>query len=280
MAISLSVIIPIILLALACEYVDSTLGMGYGTTLTPILMLVFGFDVLQIVPAVLLSELLSGLLAAFLHHKHGNVNLKPHTLEFNEISKQLKSIGYIESFKKNTPLHLKIAILLAVCSIAGTLAAVFIAVNIPQYWLKIYIGGLVLTMGIVVLICMNKSFRFSWSKMTILGIIASFNKGLSGGGYGPVVTSGQVLSGVDGKSAVGITSFAEGLTCFVGVSLYLLSKSQSCDLRLAPWLCIGSLAAVPLSAITVSKVNEKKFKAVIGCFAIAIGAFTLIKTIW
>ena len=41
--------------------------------------------------------------------------------------------------------------------------------------------------------------------------IASFNKGTSGGGYGSVVTGGQLPAGVDGENAVGITSIAEGL---------------------------------------------------------------------
>ena len=51
--------VPIILLAFVCELVDSSLGMGYGTTLTPILLL-FGYDPIVIVPAVLFSEFLPG----------------------------------------------------------------------------------------------------------------------------------------------------------------------------------------------------------------------------
>src|SRR6056297_350792 len=51
----------IILIAFAAEYTDSTLGMGYGTSLTPILLLL-GFSPLEVVPAVLLSELVTGLL--------------------------------------------------------------------------------------------------------------------------------------------------------------------------------------------------------------------------
>ena len=49
----------IILLSFIFETLDSTLGMGYGTTLTPILLLL-GFDVLQIVPCILISELITG----------------------------------------------------------------------------------------------------------------------------------------------------------------------------------------------------------------------------
>ena len=45
-------ILPIVLLAFFCELVDSTLGMGYGTTLTPLLLAV-GYEPIAIVPAVL-----------------------------------------------------------------------------------------------------------------------------------------------------------------------------------------------------------------------------------
>lgn len=60
--------------ALACEYLDSSLGMGYGTTLTPLLLLL-GFEPLAIVPAVLLSELVTGLAAGIMHHRDGNIDL-------------------------------------------------------------------------------------------------------------------------------------------------------------------------------------------------------------
>lgn len=40
------------------------------------------------------------------------------------------------------------------------------------------------------------------------------------GGYGVVVTGGQILSGVNGNNAVGITSLAEELTCIVGVIVF------------------------------------------------------------
>jgi uncharacterized membrane protein YfcA len=46
--------------------------MGYGTTLTPVVLLL-GFEPLHVVPAVLLSEFVTGLVAAGFHHKVGNV---------------------------------------------------------------------------------------------------------------------------------------------------------------------------------------------------------------
>lgn len=275
---SLWLIFTIVAIAFFCEYMDSTLGMGYGTTLTPVLM-AFGFGPMQIVPAVLLSELISGLLASFFHHKEGNVDFKPRTTNIAVIIRHLKALGYIESFRRGIPLHLKVALLLAVCSIAGTVAAVFVAVNIPKFWLKMYIGCLVLAMGIIILICFNKKFRFSWRKITALGLVASFNKGMSGGGYGPVVTSGQILSGVEGKSAVGITSLAEGLTCLVGVITYILVAKNPIDWKLAPYIITGAVLSVPLSAVSVKMLTEKRLKISIAVITIILGVYTIYNTL-
>ena len=275
---SLGIIVAIVVLAFLCEYTDSTLGMGYGTTLTPILLL-FGFAPMQIVPVILLSELVSGLLAGFFHHREGNVNLKPKTANPSIIVSKLKSLGCIESFKRGIPLHLKIALLLAVCSVIGTVAAVFVAVNISKFWLKLYIGCLVLEMGIIILVCLDKEFNFSWRKITFLGMIASFNKGMSGGGYGPVVTGGQILSGVEGKNAVGITSLAEGLTCLVGVITYILVSKNPVDWKLAPWIVAGAVFSVPLSAKSVKIISTKKLKLAIAILTITLGTVTIIKTL-
>lgn len=268
----------IVVLAFLCEYIDSTLGMGYGTTLTPVFLLM-GFPPMQIVPAILLSELVSGLLAGVFHHREGNVNLKPETMEVFKIKNMLSPLGYIEIFKKTVPSHLKIALLLAACSIVGTIAAVFIAVSIPRFWLKLYIGCLVLSMGIVILIFFNRDFKFSWKRIGFLGLIASFNKGMSGGGYGPVVTGGQILSGVEGKSAVGITSLAEGLTCLVGVIAYVLISKNPVDWKLAPYIIVGAVLSVPLCAKSVKWISTKKLKLAIALLTIALGILTIAKTI-
>ena len=241
---------PLVLLALCCEYVDSTLGMGYGTTLTPIL-LVMGYDAVQIVPSVLLSELVTGILAGILHHELGNVNLKPGSRAF------------------------KVTAVLALCSIVGTVVAVLIAVNIPKWALKTYIGLLVLTMGIFILLTLNKTFAFSWKKVIGLGLLAALNKGLSGGGYGPVVCGGQVVSGMGEKEAIGITSLAEGLVCAVGVVTYLLTGNGVLDWHIAPSLILGALLSVPLAALTVKKVEVKKMRWAIGLGVTALGLYSL-----
>ncbi len=243
--------IAVIILAFFCELVDSSLGMGYGTTLTPVLLII-GFNPLAIVPCILLSELFTGLAAGVAHHRAGNVN-----------------------FTRGS-LHLKIALVLAICSIVGAALAVFIAINIPKLWLNAYIGIMVLGMGVVMVATLNKTFRFSWKKITGLGLIAAFNKGMSGGGYGPVVTGGQILSGIKGNHAVGITSLAEGLTCVVGVIVFLLSPG-SADWQLAPSLIIGAMLSVPFSAVIVKRVPTKSLTISIAVLTILLGVYTLVR---
>ncbi|MBN1804275.1 MAG: sulfite exporter TauE/SafE family protein [Sedimentisphaerales bacterium] len=264
--------------AFICEYIDSTLGMGYGTTLTPVLLL-FGFSPMQIVPVVLLSELITGILAGIFHHLEGNVDFKPKTLDVFEIKEMIKSYGFFNGLRSTLPRHLKIALLLASCSIVGTLVAVFIAINIPKFWLKLYIGVLVLSMGLLIIILNKKNFKFSVKKILFLGFLASFNKGMSGGGYGPVVTSGQILSGVEGKNAVGITSVAEGLTCLVGVLAYALINKNPSDWSLAPYIVIGAVLSVPVSAKSLKNISNAQLKLAIAVLTIALGILTIVKTI-
>ena len=261
--------LPIVVMAFVAEYFDSTLGMGYGTSLTPILLLI-GYQPMQIVPCILLSELFTGIFAGFIHHKMGNVNLLPsaHT------QTEKKQKNFIEAFKSRLPKHLKISLLIASCSIVGTVAAVVIAVSLPKFYVKLYIGILIFCMGVLILVTSKKSFKFSWGKIVGLSVIASFNKGMSGGGYGPVVTSGQLLSGVNGKNAIGITSFAEGLTCLVGLIVYL-SLNSAIDWTLAPFLVLGGMLSVPLSGITVRKMKTEKLRLIIGIVTIGLGLLTL-----
>jgi len=147
------------LLALGSEYLDSSLGMGYGTTLTR-LLLFLRFTPAEVVPSVLLSEFLAGVLAALLHHRLGNVDLAPGSRS------------------------LKVESLLAACSAVGALTAPFIAVSLPSWIIKAYIGFLVLGIGMRLLVARKKKATLSWSRIVGLGLVAAINKGLSDEGYG------------------------------------------------------------------------------------------------
>ncbi len=245
------IILPLLPLAFICELVDSSLGMGYGTTLTPLLMML-GYEPMVIVPSVLFSEFVTGLLSGVFHQEFGNTNLRPGTRDF------------------------KITIVLSMLSILGVIIAVFITLNIPGWAIKVYIGIIVTLIGIIILLRKTKEAKFSWKRLAGLGILAAFNKGISGGGYGPVVTGGQVLVGVEGRNAIGIAGVAEGITSAVGVLIFMLN-GVTLDSTLTPSLTIGAVLSVPVAAYIVSKVSVKRITSAIGGTMLVLGSYTLLR---
>ncbi len=237
-----------------CELMDSSLGMGYGTTLTPILLAI-GYEPLQIIPTILVSEFLSGMSASVFHHRAGNVRF---------VKKSLDT---------------RVALVLAAGSIVGVIIGVNLAVQIPKFYLKLIIGIIITLAGVIIWIYVNRSFSYKRWKMVSIASVASFNKALSGGGYGPLLTTGQVLSGIPGKASVAITSFAESFTCLVGATLFLL-KGQHITLELLIPVCAGALLSVPISANIVRNLNEIILKRSIAIVTIGLGIFTLINTIF
>ena len=87
-----------------------------------------------------------------------------------------------------------------------------------------------------------------------------------------------MLAGLDSKNAVGITSMAEGLTCMVGVVLYL--ATTGIDARLALPLTLGAMGSVPLSVYSVKAVPSRWLRLGIGVLTVALGTVTLVKLVW
>jgi uncharacterized membrane protein YfcA len=265
-----SIFIWVFIISLLAEYMDATIGMGYGTTLTPLLLLI-GFSPLQIVPSILLSQFFSGIFAATLHHGTGNVTFDFKNDTEHKIVKRLGKLGYLP--KSNAS---KVAMVLVISSIVGVIVAVLIALALPIFYLKLYISLIIVSMGIIIVARHKIQNKFSWNKIIGLGVLASFNKGISGGGYGPLIVSGQILSGVETKNSIGITALAEGATCFIGVITYFI-VGTNIDWLLAPYLVIGSLISVPISVYTVKKMPIKKFTLIIGLATTILGLFSLYK---
>lgn len=274
MEITIGIFVLILVMAFFCEWLDSALGMGYGTILSPVLI-IMGFNPLVSIPAILISQAFGGLTASIFHHQFGNVS-------FNAKSKDLKIVFVITSF-----------------GIIATIFAAIISINLPKVVLKTYIGVLVLVMGIITL--RNSKFNFSWKKMIGIGIVSAFNKGLSGGGFGPVVTSGQILAGQRHKGAIGVTTLTEAPICIIGFLTYLIVRSigefngsvmsvsvseffsKMFSPKMFQWelilaLILGSVLVAPFGAFTTRSLKKEKMHLILGILIIILGIGTLIKT--
>jgi uncharacterized membrane protein YfcA len=201
---------------------------------------------------VLLSELLSGFTAAFFHNEIHNVELGIRGRDFWP------------------------AIVLAAGSVCGVSVGVTLALNLPKTALNIGVGIIIMACGLFVLLYSRRHIEYRRWKMIVLALVASFNKSVSGGGYGPLVTSGQVLCGVSGKAAVGITSFAEAFTCLLAVTLFL-GQGEHLNVALFVPMCAGALLSVPFSVFAINVTREDYLRRIIGVVTMLMGGLILIK---
>lgn len=239
----------IFVFAFFCEYIDAATGMGYGTLMSPIL-LIFGFELSIIVPVLLLSQMCAGLSACCFHKKFKNI-------EFNFKDQDIKNS----------------LIFTGMGSIAMILA-IFLVIHIDQFFTMMYVGIMITLVGVILLIL--KEFKISKKKMLFIGSLSAFNKAISGGGFGPIITSSQILTGTKVKSAVAITSFSETILSAFGFIVYILI-SPVFNLELSFIVIISGVIAAPFGVFQIKRLTEENAKIIIGVVSFILGILTIIK---
>lgn len=134
-----------------------------------------------------------------------------------------------------------------------------------------------------------------------VGILSAFNKGLTGGGFGPVVTAGQVISGQDHKGAIGVTTLAEVPICTAAFLTYVIGRvikeieGPILDLpfrdffqkifseNIFKWelvlaLLLGAVTVAPFGAFTTKKMKTDRLRVILGILVLILGIWTLVKT--
>ncbi|MFH1954758.1 MAG: sulfite exporter TauE/SafE family protein, partial [Pseudomonadota bacterium] len=227
-----------VVLCALLEWTDSAGGMGYGTILTPLLFFL-GFDPKQVVPLVMITEMVTGVVAGLVHGQFENVEWKLRPM--NETT--------------------KLMIVVAATGMVATMisvSAVYAIFMIHKFWIKVYVAILLAMMGVTSIFGATGHFKYRPRLMWIFAFVGGFNKGVGGGGYGPVITIGGLLSGVPVKSMVAITSLAEGLTCFAAVVMWfaMLSTGIVIDYMLLPSFVIGTVVAAVFAPWTTRVIPE------------------------
>jgi uncharacterized membrane protein YfcA len=251
MAVPTTTLTLISILSFASGTLDMCLGMGYGFTVTPILLII-GYDPIQAVPAVLLASFVGGVLSSLFNQLLGNVDFRLAGQAFRTSA----MIGGLGS--------------------AGAILGALLAVGISKFLLNLYIGLLVTISGIFVLRSKGISFEFSWIKIMAISVLGAFNKGLSGSGFGPIVTTGSLLSGIDEKASVSIQALSELPVSLVGFLTFIYAGT------LIEWgvtlaLSFGVVVAAPIAAWLVQRMDAEKLRSFIGATALVVGLFTLTK---
>jgi uncharacterized protein len=234
------------LLALVMETVDSSLGMMYGTLLSPVLV-GWGFDPLVVIPAILVSQAVGGCSGMICHHIFRNA-------DFNGLTRDTK-----------------VALAMILPGFLAIALGVLVAVSLPKFWIKLYIAMLVMMMSIL---CLTRlRFTFAWWKHYMVGTIAAFNKALSGGGFGPVTSTGGIIGGLEARVSIATTTFAEVFICLASFGIYCFVVDI--DVGFSLWLCVGAFIGGTIGPYINSRVNHLHLRWGIGILGIVSGIWLL-----
>lgn len=260
---AVGVFIPtIFILAFIFETMDAAAGMGFGTVLAPTLF-AMGYNPLTVIPALLVSQMLAGFVAGGMH-------------------KEFKNADYALSWPPNEDTKLVGIIAgVGIVAVVGSVVLTYSALTLSESLIKTYVAILVIGMGVFGLVRQFLTRRSEYRPTRMLGFaaLAGFNKGLGGGGYGPVVTLGEIYSGVYEKSAVAITTMAEAVVTVAGAATFfgLQMTGTQLNLMLLPSLVGGSLLAGVAAPYTVRVVPNRIFRYIIPTYAVIIGALVTAK---
>jgi uncharacterized membrane protein YfcA len=251
----------VVFLCAVFEYMDSAAGMGYGTALSP-LLLMSGFDPKQVVPLIMISECFTGIISGAIHGEFENVEWK------------------WKPMNETTKLVIMVAITGMLAS-AISVTAVYKILQLHKFWVRLYVAVLLIVMAACSLLTAKTWLTYRPKLMWIFAFVGGFNKGVGGGGYGPVITVGGLLSGVPVKSMVAVTSYAEGFTSLAAVVTWfvLLSTGTVVDYLLLPSFVIGTVIAAVGAPYTTRVVSEKVWKWVVPVYASGLAAYTFYR-IW
>lgn len=252
---TISLLLLLIFLGILAAFIDSSFGMGYGL-LTPI-MIILGFEPLIIIPVLLFSQMASGFSGTIFHSLYRNVEL--------------------DSTHKN---DVKVTFIFTFSGMIGIIFAVFIAINLRELFLFLYIGIMLIVVGLIILFRIK--FEFSWSKLYLISGLAAFNKAITGGGYGPIATTGQIVTGRDHKEAIAVSNLSEAFLSGFGFLVYYVLegfKDINFIIQLLIIMTISGIIITPLGALIPKKIDKRKAKIMIGTVSLILGIISLMRII-
>ena len=300
--------ISVSILLVFISFAAASLSIGYGTAMASVL-LILGFNPIDITASILFSESFSSVIASILHYLAGNLQMDRQSIH--------------------------VMLTLSLCAIIGVIISQVVRFNISQFALSLYIGIMILCLGFFILFtkwkagqlpdccpsgylfpnhCNEKGItidteqndeeygwgqkfatqssffqalqiffcqellgiEFCWWKLILFGLIAAFNKGLSGGGFGPIICGGQIVSGLNERTAMAITSTAEMTVSISGTIAYVITNGWM-DWYLAIPLTIGSILSVPISVYATKHLKTQVLSLLIGLISIYFGTLYIVK---
>jgi len=247
--------LAMVLVGYLAQFVDGTLGMGYGVFSASLLVSI-GLYPLVASASVHTAEIFTTLLSGVSHFRFGNVK---RDLVFS----------------------------LAIPGVIGGVAGAYFLASVPGKTIKPFVAVILLAMGLLILYRVllqknpipSENNGHSRVKLTLLGLAAGFMDAVGGGGWGPIATPSLILSGNDEpRQVVGSVNLVEFFVTLAETLTFLIIVGPEAfrwDIVVA--LLIGGAVAAPLAAFLCKKLPQKALGGLIGVALIGLNIRTLLQ---
>lgn len=248
----------IIVAAFIFETFDSASGMGFGATLGALLF-VLGYPAAAVVPTLLFSEAATGIVGGLFHNEFKNVEFG---VESDSATEATRVLGLVTGIGVAATVVSVVLAYLAI-EVSGPVVQAYIGLVI------VFIAGLTLLQNVT-----DLSGTYSQRRLAGFAVLAGLNKGITGSGFGPVITLGEILSGIYEKSATAITSMSEGIVSLGGiVTFFAISiAGVGLDLTLLPSVFAGGFLAAIFAPYTVRVLPNRILQYIVPTYALILAA--------
>lgn len=245
----------ILLFAIIATLIDGGIGMGYGTSLTS-LLLAIGVGTAVASASVHIAEVFTTLASGLSHFKLGNFDQKIFTF-------------------------------LAVPGVFGGMIGAWSAVHFQdEFFIRPLIAGILLMLGIFIIVKFSRKIEILNAEydrprvrhLMPLGFVASFVDAIGGGGWGPIATPTLILRNAHPQHVIGSVNFAEFFVSF-SISLTFFLSMPAVNLAIVVPMVIGGLVAAPVGAWLTQRLSHKTVGILVGGLIILLSVRTLLVSI-
>ena len=238
---TVTVLLLVGLIGIAAQFVDGSLGMGYGVT-SATLLATIGYSPAVASATIHVAKIGTGVASGAAHWRFGNVHWRAVAM--------LAVPGAIGAF-------------------AGAFAISYIAAEVTRPWVSLVLAALGVLIIARTVLRRSPAIRIYTPRLRTLGplgLIGGFVDSVGGGGWGPVTTSSLMAANrMAPNQVIGTVSTAEivvALSASVGFLLALGSQGIAWGAMVA--LLLGGLVAAPFAAWAVSRLEHRVLGGLVG----------------
>lgn len=235
-----------VLCGFAAQMVDGALGMGYGVSLSS-LLLARGLPPGIVSATVHASECFTTGVSGICHRAFGNVD---------------------------RALFWRLAVPGVVGAVAG---AYLLAEVLPGEKLKPFVAAYLLLMGLLILAKAVWAARPAIVQTYVrpLGFVGAFVDMIGGGGWGPICASTLIARGGNTRTTIGTVNAVEFLVTLAGSVTFLLTLGFGEHWRVILALAGGGVLAAPLGAWVCRHAPHRALLVMVGLLVVALASRTL-----